>query len=113
VASRVLVLTASQDFADSMTELLALDGLDVGGPGEAEPVQAVLVDLDAWPRDWNLRVLQQRLGRLPCLLLSGSPFAGPYTATALTRGYFLRKPFSPERLLVLLRRCISEGSLGC
>jgi DNA-binding response OmpR family regulator len=113
VAELVLLLTADQDLAESMMELLALNGLDVAAVVGAQPVQAVLADLDAWPAGWNLRLLRQRLGRVPCLLLSGSPFAGPYTVTALNRGYFLPKPFSPDRLLALLRRCLSEGSLGC
>jgi hypothetical protein len=109
----VLLLTANEDLLESMTELFALDGLEVATGADARPVQAVVADLDDWPADWSLRVLRQRVGHLPCLLLSGSPFAGPYTVTTLTRGYFLHKPFSPERLLVLLRRCVSEGSLGC
>jgi len=109
----VLLLTANEDLAESMTELLGLDGLDVATTAGAQPVQAVVADLDDWPADWSLRLLRQRVGRLPCLLLSGSPFAGPYMATTLTRGYFLHKPFSPERLLEVLRRCVSEGSLGC
>jgi hypothetical protein len=108
----VLLLTANEYLAESMTELLGLDGLDVATTAGAQPVQAVVADLDDWPADWSLRLLRQRVGHLPCLLLSGSPFAGPYTATNFTRGYFLHKPFSPERLLVLLRRCVSEGSLG-
>jgi hypothetical protein len=113
VADLVLLLTADEDLAESMLELIALEGLRVATVAGTQPVHVVLADLDAWPADWNLRLLRQRFGRVPCLLLSGSPFAGPYTATALTRGYFVSKPFSPNRLLTVLRRCISEGSLGC
>jgi hypothetical protein len=109
----VLLLTANEDLAESMTELFGLDGLDVATTADAQPVQAVVPDLDDWPAGWSLRLLRRRVGHLPCLLLSGSPFAGPFTATTLARGYFLHKPFSPERLLVLLRRCVSERSLGC
>ena len=113
MAELVLLLTADQDLAESMIELLTLDGLDVVAVAGTQPVQAVLADLDALPPDWNLQLLRQRMGRVPCLLMSGSPFAGPYTVTTLTRGYFLSKPFLPDRLLALLRRCLSEGSLGC
>jgi hypothetical protein len=113
VAGLVLLLTTNKDLSESIGELLDLNGLAFVTVLGSEPVQAAVVDLDAWPADWNLRVLRQRLGRVPCLLLSGSPFAGPYTATTLTRGYFAPKPFSPDRLLALLRRCIGEGSLGC
>jgi DNA-binding response OmpR family regulator len=113
MADLVLLLTADEDLAESMMELLALEGLSVATVAGIQPVHVVVADLDAWPADWDLRLLRQRLGRVPCLLLSGSPFAGPYTATTLTRGYFVPKPFSPNRLLAVLRRCISEGSLGC
>jgi hypothetical protein len=113
VPRRVLLLTANEYLAESMTELFVLDGFDVATIAWPLPAQAVVADLDDWPGDWSLRLVRRRLGRLPCLLLSGSPFAGPYTATGLVHGYFVRKPFEPERLLVLLRRCVSEGSLGC
>lgn len=113
MANRVLLLTGNEDLAQSIAELLVLDHLDVTTAVGFEPVHAVVADLDDWPKEWDLRLLKQRLGRLPCLLISGSPFAGPYTATTLTRGYFMHKPFSPGQLLVLLRRCISEGPLGC
>lgn len=108
MANRVLLLTGNTDFASSVAELLALDGLEVATVVGTEPVLVVLADLDAWPENWNLRRLRQRLGRLPCLLLSGSPFGGPYAASDLARGYFLPKPFLPDRLRVALRRCISE-----
>jgi DNA-binding response OmpR family regulator len=113
VTTRVLLLTGDEDLDTSIAELLALDGLTVARDRRAEPVHVVLADLDHLPEDWSLRLLRQRIGRLPCLLMSGSPFSGPYTATTLARGYFLYKPFSPEQLLVRLRRCVSEGSLGC
>jgi DNA-binding response OmpR family regulator len=113
VTRRLLLLTGDQDLALSITELLALDGLTVATDRRGEPVHAVLADLDHLPEHWDLRLLRQRIGRLPCLLMSGSPFSGPYTATTFVRGYFLYKPFSPEQLLVRLRRCVSEGSLGC
>jgi hypothetical protein len=112
MANRVLLLTADEDLASSLTELLVLDGFDVATVAGPESPQAVVADLDDWPAEWDLRLLRRRLGRLPCLLMSGSPFAGPYTGTSLPRGYFVQKPFSPEGLLVLLRRCVSEGSLG-
>ena len=110
---RVLLLTADQDLAESLSELLALDGLHRTAPAAAAPVQAVVADLDAWPPDWDLRLLRQRCGRLPCLLLSASPFAGPYTANRLRQGYFVPKPLSPHGFLALLRRCLREGPLGC
>lgn len=113
MARRVLLLTGDEDLAVSITELLALDGLAVSTAAGPEPAEAVLADLDHLPEDWDLRLLRQRLGRLPCVLMSGSPFSGPYTAAAFTRGYFLYKPFSPEQLLVALRRPESERSLGC
>ena len=112
MANRVLLLTADEDLASSLTELLLHDGFDVATATGPQPPQAVVADLDGWPAEWDLRLLRQRLGRLPCLLMSGSPFAGPYTGASLPRGYFVQKPFAPERLLVLLRRCVSEGSLG-
>jgi hypothetical protein len=108
----VLLLTGDHDLAVSITELLVLDGLAVTTTCRAEPVHAVLADLDHLPHDWDVRLLRQRIGRLPCLLTSGSPFSGPYTATTFVRGYFLFKPFSPGQLLAPLRRCVSEGSLG-
>ena len=112
MANRVLLLTADEDLAASLAELLLLDGFDVATAAGTQPPQAVLVDLDDWPAEWDLRLVRQRLGRLPCLLMSGSPFAGPYTGASLPRGYFVQKPFPPERLLVLLRRCVSERSVG-
>jgi DNA-binding response OmpR family regulator len=113
VAERVLLLTADQHLAESISELLDEEGLDVTTILDTGPVQAAVADLDAWPADWDIRLLRRRLGQVPCLLLSGSPFAGPYIATTLARGYFMYKPFSPRRLLTVLRRCIHGGSLGC
>jgi hypothetical protein len=109
----VLLLTADHDLAESLSELLALNGLHVTAVAATAPVQAVVADLDAWPPGWDLRLLRLRWGRLPCMLLSASPFAGPYTASRLRRGYFLPKPLSPRRFLALLRRCLREAPLGC
>lgn len=112
MAERVLLLTADRDLSESISELLDDEGLVVTVALGGEQVQAAVVDLDAWPADWDIGLLRRRLGQVPLLLLSASPFAGPYIATTLARGYFMSKPFSPCGLLMLLRRCIGDGPLG-
>ena len=110
---RVLLLTADRDLAESINELLDQEGLVVAAAIGGGQVQAAVIDLDAWPEGWDIRLLRRRLDRVPSLLLSASPFAGPYIATTLARAYFMSKPFAPRELLILLRRCIDEGPLGC
>jgi hypothetical protein len=51
----VLLLTANEDLAESTTELFGLDGLDVATTADAQPVQAVVADLDDWPAGWSWR----------------------------------------------------------
>lgn len=101
---RILLLSADQMIWESLAGLLRLEGAEVvaSAPDAALPVDLVVVASDSWPKPWPSRSLRVTFRRTPCLLLSGSPVSGPYTASGFPRGFFAPLPVSGERLAELV-----------
>lgn len=106
---RILLLAADGLLWDSLAGLLRLDGADVMASAPPQPggIDLVILACDSWPRGWPARSLRTLSRRTPCLLLSGSPVFGPYTASSFPRGFFAPLPVSGARLADLVRSLLA------
>ena len=99
----VLLISADALLYASLAEYLASLGYRVCDRAEGDTlVRAVVVDADAWPAPWTRGHLRRRFPRTPCILLSGSPLAGPDTVSRLRHGFFLPKPMRPVELACMI-----------
>ena len=99
----LLLLSSDALLQASLAEYLAGRGHRVCDSAQAGVTYgAVIVDADAWPPPWTSRSLRSRFPRTPCIVLSGSPLAGPDTVARLRRGFFLAKPVRPWELARLI-----------
>jgi hypothetical protein len=98
--SRILLVGVDVLLWDSLAGLLRLHGAEVlpSPPREAASVDLVVVACDCWPKRLPVRSLRAMFRRTPCLLLSGSPTSGPYTASLFARGFFAPLPMNAGRL---------------
>ena len=96
-----LLLCGEEALRDALVDLLGTAGLRVATDAAGVKPRVVVADADAWPVGWSLSRLRIAYGRLPCMVLSGSPLAGDFLLSKLRRGYFLRLPASPEKILEL------------
>jgi hypothetical protein len=95
----LLLVSADALLYASLAEYLVSRGYRVcDGTEGGTVVRAVVVDADAWPAPWTRGRLRRRFPRTPCILLSGSPLAGPDTVSRLRYGFFLPKPTRPAEL---------------
>jgi hypothetical protein len=95
----LLLISADALLYASLAEYLVSLGYRVCDRAEGDAgVRAVVVDADAWPFLWTRGRLRRRFPRTPCILLSGSPLAGPDTVSRLRHGFFLPKPMRPAEL---------------
>jgi hypothetical protein len=103
----VLLLTADALLYASLADYLVGRGHRVCDRAEADTaVSAVIVDADAWPASWTRARLRRRFPTTPCILLSGSPLAGPDTVSRLPRGFFLSKPVRPAELARMIEHVV-------
>lgn len=98
---RILLLARDLTIWDSLASLLRLHAAEVVAsvPGDRVPIDLVVVVCDSWPEQWRPRSLRAMFPRTPCLLLSGSPTSGPYTASTFARGFFTPLPVTASRLM--------------
>ena len=89
---------------DSLAALFRLERAEVvaSPPRDLESVDLVVVACDCWPKPLPPRALRAMFRRTPCLLLSGSPTSGQYTASTFTRGFFAPLPMNAGRLVGLV-----------
>lgn len=101
---RILLLSADALLWDSLAALFRLERADVVGslPRDPASVDLVVVAYDCWPKSLRARALRAMFRRTPCLLLSGSPTSGPYTASTFPRGFFAPLPMNAGRLAGLV-----------
>lgn len=106
---RILLLAADGLLWDSLAGLLRLDGADVVASAPSEPggIDLVVVASDSWPKAWPARSLRALFRGTPCLLLSGSPVSGPYTASTFPRGFFAQLPVTGAQLADLVRSLLA------
>lgn len=89
---------------ESLAGLLRLHGSEVvaAPPRDVASVDLVVVACDCWPKRLSARSLRAMFRRTPCLLLSGSPTSGPYTASLFPRGFFAPLPMNAGRFTALV-----------
>jgi PAS domain S-box-containing protein len=121
---RVLIIDDDRDFADSLRNLLTLEGYDVevaysaAGALEAldrSPVEVALIDIRLGDQDGLALVTEfrQRREDIVCVIITA--YASVESAIqALQEGAydFLCKPFYPEDLMATLERCFERLALA-
>ncbi len=106
-AALVLLVSADALLYASLADYLVSCGYRVCDRAEGDTgVRAVVVDADAWPAPWTRGQLRRKFPRTPCILLSGSPLAGPDTVSRLRYGFFLPKPARPAELAGMIDHAI-------
>jgi hypothetical protein len=104
----LLLISADVLLHASLAEYLVSRGHRVGDRAEGgTAVSAVVVDADAWPEPWTRGRLRRRFPRTPCILLSGSPLAGPDMVSRLRHGFFLPKPVRPAELACMIDHAVN------
>jgi hypothetical protein len=104
----LLLISADALLYASLAEYLVGRGYRICDRAEGDAVvSAVVVDADAWPAPWTRGRLRRRFPRTPCILLSGSPLAGPDTVSRLRHGFFLPKPMRPAELAWLIDHAVN------
>jgi hypothetical protein len=104
----LLVISADALLYACLAEYLVSRGHRVCDRAEGDTVvSAVVVDADAWPAPWTRGRLRRRFPRTPCILLSGSPLAGPDTVSRLRHGFFLPKPMHPAELAWMIDHAVN------
>lgn len=76
-------------------------GADVVTDHRGDP-DCVVVDLDRPAGQLSARWLEGHFPGVPCVVLSGSPWAGPDAAAELSQGYFLHKPVRALELTAMV-----------
>lgn len=109
MTARILLLARDQMIWNSLASLLRLQGADVvaAAPTGSAAIDLVVVACDSWPWPRSARSLRATFRRTPCLLLSGSPTSGPYTASALPCGFFAPLPLSATHLADVVRSLLA------
>jgi len=103
----IVILSADAVLRSSLASLLKARGhhvavaADVATNHTADP-DCVVVDLDRPTGQLSVRWLEGHYPGVPCVVLSGSPWAGPDAAAGLTQGYFLHKPVPALELTAMV-----------
>jgi hypothetical protein len=104
----LLLISADALLYASLAEYLVSRGYRVCDHAEGDIiVSAAVVDADAWPAQWTRGRLRRRFPHTPCILLSGSPLAGPDTVSRLRHGFFLPKPVRPAELASMIDHAVN------
>jgi DNA-binding response OmpR family regulator len=107
----ILILSSDSVLCSSLTTLFAARGhrvsigLEAANHHSVDP-DCVVVDLDRPASPVSPTWLEGHYPGVPCLVLSGSPWAGPHAAASLSQGYFIHKP-----VLALELTAMVEGLL--
>jgi PAS domain S-box-containing protein len=121
---RVLIIDDDRDFADSLRNLLTLDGYEVEVAYSAAgafdmfdrfEVEVALIDIRLGERDGLALVGELRQRREDVIYVMVTAYASVEIAIeALQRGAydFLCKPFYPEQLIAVLERCFERIALA-
>lgn len=113
----VVILSADAVLCASLTSLFEMRGHRVSAVRDFELESGggpacVIVDLDrpAAPISWQW--LERTYPGLPVVVLSGSPWAGPDAAAALTCGYFMNKPVPALELTAMVEGLLHDQPMG-
>lgn len=108
----IVILSSDAVLCSSLSSLLQARGHRVSvGLGVASErsvdTACVVVDLDRPGSPLSNHWLEEQFPGVPCLVLSGSPWAGPDAAAGLSLGYFLHKPVPALELTAMVEGLIT------
>jgi DNA-binding response OmpR family regulator len=103
----IVILSADAVLCSSLASLLEARGhrvslgVEVASHHALDP-DCVVVDLDRPASPISTQWLEGQYPGVPCVVLSGSPWAGPDAAAGLSQGYFLHKPVRALELTAMV-----------
>ena len=105
--SPIVILSSDAVFRTSLISLFEKRGHRVSADVGVATIPAgeagcVIVDLDRPLTRVSCDWLEARYPGVPCVVLSGSPWAGPHIAAGLSCGYFLAKPVPALELTAMV-----------